>query len=95
MSRCAQARSGEPASALWHCSFQGKSSVARGREATLRSRNLSTHFGQADSRDPWTHGRPFVVMGFTIVRGTIVEIDCPFDPERLARLDPAVLDGTS
>ena len=42
-----------------------------------------------------TDGRPFVVMGFTVVRGTIVEIDCLLDPERLARLDLAVLDGAS
>ena len=40
-----------------------------------------------------THERPFVVMGFTVVRGKIVEIDCFLDPERLARLDLAGLDG--
>ena len=34
-----------------------------------------------------TDGRPFVVMGFTVTRGKIVEIDCLLDPERLARLD--------
>ena len=32
-------------------------------------------------------GRPLVVMGFTVTRGKIVEIDCLLDPERLARLD--------
>jgi hypothetical protein len=42
-----------------------------------------------------TNGRPFVVMGFTVARGKIVEIDCFLDPERLARLDLAVLDGAS
>ena len=42
-----------------------------------------------------TNGRPFVVMGFTVARGKIVEIDCLLDPERLARLDLAVLDGAS
>jgi RNA polymerase sigma factor (sigma-70 family) len=42
-----------------------------------------------------THGRPFVVMGFTVVRGKIVEIDCFLDPERLARLDLAGFDGAS
>jgi RNA polymerase sigma factor (sigma-70 family) len=36
-----------------------------------------------------TNGRPFVVMGFTVARGKIVEIDCFLDPERLARLDLA------
>jgi RNA polymerase sigma-70 factor, ECF subfamily len=34
-----------------------------------------------------TNGQPFVVMGFTVARGKIVEIDCFLDPERLARLD--------
>jgi RNA polymerase sigma-70 factor, ECF subfamily len=39
-------------------------------------------------------GVPFAVMGFTVVRGKIVEIDVLADPERLRRLDlPAVLDG--
>jgi RNA polymerase sigma-70 factor (ECF subfamily) len=33
------------------------------------------------------HGRPFSVMGFTIVRGKIVEIDILVDPTRLRRLD--------
>ena len=42
-----------------------------------------------------TNGRPFVVMGFTVARGKIVEIDCFFDPERLARLDLAGLDCAS
>ena len=42
-----------------------------------------------------TNGRPFVVMGFTVARGKIVEIDCFLDPERLARLDLAGLDGGS
>jgi hypothetical protein len=34
-------------------------------------------------------------MGFTVARGKIVEIDCVLDPERLARLDLAVLDDAS
>ncbi len=42
-----------------------------------------------------TNGRPFAVMGFTVARGKIVEIDCVPDPERLARLDLAVLDDAS
>jgi hypothetical protein len=37
-------------------------------------------------------GRPFSVMGFTVVRGKIVEIDVLADPERLRRLDLAPLD---
>jgi ketosteroid isomerase-like protein len=42
-----------------------------------------------------TNGRPFAVMGFAVMRGKIVEIDCFLDPERLARLDLPVLDGAS
>jgi RNA polymerase sigma factor (sigma-70 family) len=37
-------------------------------------------------------GRPFSVLGFTVVGGRIVEIDILADPVRLARLDLAVLD---
>jgi hypothetical protein len=32
-------------------------------------------------------GRPVSVMGFTVARGRIVEIDSITDPDRLARLD--------
>jgi RNA polymerase sigma-70 factor, ECF subfamily len=38
-------------------------------------------------------GRPFSVMGFTVRRGKIVEIDILADPARLRRLDLAVLDA--
>ncbi|NBH07628.1 RNA polymerase subunit sigma-70, partial [Amycolatopsis sp. SID8362] len=37
-------------------------------------------------------GRPFSVLGFTVAGGRIVEIDILADPERLGRLDLAVLD---
>jgi RNA polymerase sigma-70 factor (ECF subfamily) len=37
-------------------------------------------------------GRPFSVLGFTVSRGRIVEIDVVADPERLRRLDLTVLD---
>jgi RNA polymerase sigma factor (sigma-70 family) len=37
-------------------------------------------------------GRPFSVMGFTVRRGKIVEIDILTDPTRLRQLDVAVLD---
>ncbi|WP_329054477.1 sigma-70 family RNA polymerase sigma factor [Amycolatopsis sp. NBC_01488] len=37
-------------------------------------------------------GRPFSVLGFTVAGGRIVEIDILADPERLDRLDLAVLD---
>jgi RNA polymerase sigma factor (sigma-70 family) len=38
-------------------------------------------------------GRPFAVMAFTVSDGTIAEIDVLADPDRLNRLDLAVLDG--
>jgi RNA polymerase sigma-70 factor (ECF subfamily) len=39
-------------------------------------------------------GVPLAIMGFTVARGKIVEIDILADPERLGRLDlRAVLDG--
>jgi RNA polymerase sigma factor (sigma-70 family) len=37
-------------------------------------------------------GRPFSVMAFTVRDGKIVEIDALADPERLSRLDLAILD---
>jgi RNA polymerase sigma-70 factor (ECF subfamily) len=37
-------------------------------------------------------GRPFAVMGFTVARGRIVEINVVLDPDRLARIDLAMLD---
>jgi RNA polymerase sigma-70 factor, ECF subfamily len=37
-------------------------------------------------------GEPYSVMGFTIARGRIVQIDILADPERLAKLDLLVLD---
>ena len=40
------------------------------------------------------NGRPVAVMGFTVVGGKIVEIDCLVDPERLARLDLERLIGS-
>jgi hypothetical protein len=37
-------------------------------------------------------GRPFSVMGFTVRRDKIVEIDILADPARLRQLDLAILD---
>jgi RNA polymerase sigma-70 factor (ECF subfamily) len=37
------------------------------------------------------HGRPFAVMGFTVVDGKIVEIDAIADPERVHRIAAAIL----
>jgi RNA polymerase sigma-70 factor (ECF subfamily) len=39
-----------------------------------------------------TGGRVLSIMGFTVTHGTIVSIDVLYDPERLARIDLAVLD---
>jgi RNA polymerase sigma factor (sigma-70 family) len=39
-----------------------------------------------------SQGQPFAVVGFTIGRGRIVEIDVLADPDRLRRLDLAILD---
>jgi RNA polymerase sigma-70 factor (ECF subfamily) len=36
-------------------------------------------------------GQPVAVIGFTVSRGKIAEIDVIADPERLQRLDLAVL----
>lgn len=37
------------------------------------------------------NGRPFAVMGFTVAKGKIVEIDTIVDPERVRRIAAAVL----
>jgi len=37
------------------------------------------------------NGRPFAVMGFTVAKGKIVEIDTIADPERVRRIAAAVL----
>jgi RNA polymerase sigma factor (sigma-70 family) len=37
-------------------------------------------------------GRPFAIMAFTVRQGRVAEIDILADPERLSRLDLAVLD---
>jgi RNA polymerase sigma-70 factor (ECF subfamily) len=38
-------------------------------------------------------GQPVAVMGFTVSRGKIAEIDVIIDPERLLRLGLPALDG--
>jgi hypothetical protein len=38
-------------------------------------------------------GRPFAVMGFTVVAGRIVEIDAFGDPARVRRIAASVLGG--
>jgi hypothetical protein len=38
-------------------------------------------------------GRPFAVIGFTVARGRIAEIDILADPARVRELDLTVLEG--
>jgi RNA polymerase sigma-70 factor (ECF subfamily) len=39
------------------------------------------------------NGRPYTVMGFTVVDGRIATIEAMSDPERLKQLDLTVLDA--
>jgi RNA polymerase sigma-70 factor (ECF subfamily) len=39
-------------------------------------------------------GRPFAVMGFTVIEGRIVEIDVIADPDRVRRIAASVLNGS-
>jgi RNA polymerase sigma-70 factor (ECF subfamily) len=41
------------------------------------------------------HGRPFAIMGFTVVDGKILEIDALADPERVRRIAASVLGDAS
>jgi RNA polymerase sigma factor (sigma-70 family) len=78
----------------------GASSEVRGAAAVAK-----TFSGRARAAQPalvngaagivsWLPGRrPFSVMGFTVTRGKIVEIDVLADPARLRQLDLAALDG--
>jgi hypothetical protein len=42
-------------------------------------------------RSVTVRGRPFAVMGFTVVDATIVEIDAIADPDRVSRMTATVL----
>jgi len=60
-----------------------------GRTAgVVRPATVNGAAGQVSFRD----GRPFSVLAFTVVDGQIAAIDILADPDRLARLDLAVLD---
>ena len=39
------------------------------------------------------HGQPYSIMGFTVRHGRVTAIDILADPERLPKLDPAILDN--
>jgi RNA polymerase sigma-70 factor (ECF subfamily) len=81
---------------------KGMSRIVRGAQAvasqaaTFSKSGLSNHVVLVNgnigilSRRP--DGRPFSVLGFTIVGDTIVQIDILADPERVSRLDLSALD---
>jgi RNA polymerase sigma factor (sigma-70 family) len=76
----------------------GASREVRGAEAVAATFSGRARFARPALVDGavgavWAPGgRPGVVFGFTITRGKIIEIDLVADPERLRRLDLAVLD---
>jgi RNA polymerase sigma factor (sigma-70 family) len=75
---------------------RGAQSVAKGalaasrRDVTVRLVLVNGAVGVV-AFDP--SGRPFSVVGFTVTRGKIVEMDILADPTRLPQLDLAVLNG--
>jgi RNA polymerase sigma-70 factor (ECF subfamily) len=78
------------------------SAVLRGREAvaqgamTFRATAELTRFALVNGAVgavALTGGRIVSVVAFTVSDGRISELDILTDPERLTRLDPAVLDG--
>ncbi|MEV2278546.1 RNA polymerase sigma factor SigJ [Nocardiopsis sp. NPDC049922] len=86
----------------WGALRPGAAAVVRGAEAVARS--AISYARPAEfvrpalvNGDPGVvvlddEGRPFSVMGFTVVDGLITRIDALADPVRLDRLDLAVLD---
>jgi hypothetical protein len=76
----------------------GESSVLRGPAAVARAslsgarsgRTLrSTLVNGSPGAVVFEHGQPVAIIGYTVVQGSIVEIDVLRDPDRLRRLDPA------
>jgi RNA polymerase sigma factor (sigma-70 family) len=77
--------------------LSGASRIVRGARAVAGQAETFSRLGLSNevvlvngavglvSRRP--DGRPFAVLGFTIVGGRIVEVDILADPERLSRLD--------
>jgi len=78
------------------------SMVLRGAAAVAR-RTLEIALPTAPKRPVLVNGaagvviilgdRPVAILGFTVARGKIVEIDAIIDPDRLGGLDPAVYAG--
>ena len=77
--------------------------VVRGAEAVIKGVMAGAKFASAKRIEQpavvngaagvvvFVDGKPFSVLGFTVVRGKIVEINVLADPERLAKLDVSVL----
>jgi RNA polymerase sigma-70 factor (ECF subfamily) len=79
----------------------GSATVVRGAETIARQASAFQQLGVeirpalvngAVGTVTLRDGRPFTIVGFTIRNRRIVEMDIVADPERLARLDLAILD---
>jgi RNA polymerase sigma factor (sigma-70 family) len=75
--------------------LRGAQAVARASLAGARSgRTLQAALvNGAPGAVAFEHGRPVLIMAFTVVHGKIVEIDGLSDPDRLRRLDLACLEA--
>jgi RNA polymerase sigma-70 factor (ECF subfamily) len=72
--------------------FQGAEAVTRRARMANRAAEVHPALVNGSAGAVITlRGRPFAVMGFTIVEGKIVEIDAFGDPERVRRVAAAVL----
>jgi RNA polymerase sigma factor (sigma-70 family) len=74
---------------------QGREAVARGAMTFARAAELSrlALVNGSVGAVALTEGRIVSVAAFTVSDGRVTALDILTDPERLARLDPAVLDG--
>ena len=74
---------------------QGREAVARGATTFARAAELSrlALVNGSVGAVGLTGGRIVSVAAFTVSDGRVTALDILTDPERLARLDPAVLDG--
>jgi hypothetical protein len=82
----ADAGPGKPSSVLRGAAAVARASLAGARSGrTLRRALVNGSPGAV----VFEHGRPVAIMGFTVVRGCIIEIDAIRDADRLRRLDLA------
>ena len=75
---------------------RGAESVAKGASAFQASRNISGYratINGAPGAIGVIDGKIASVAAFTVVHGRIVAMDILADRERLAKMDPAILDG--